>query len=91
MSGNSTMHTDYREAFVVDMEMAAHGPSCKTCVLAALKSKPEEFCDRMKYMREYVRRAYEVLPLYYKHRYEKALTETLNFNAQVVKDLSGGR
>lgn len=84
-------HIDYREAFVLDMEMAAHGPTCKQCILAALKANPDNFCDRMKYMREYVKRAYEALPPYYKQRYEAANESTMNFHRQVVKDMTGGR
>lgn len=70
----STTHIDYREAFVIDMEMAAHGGSCKTCQVAALKAKPQEFCMKMTYMRDYIKRAKDALPTYYKERYDHALT-----------------
>lgn len=87
----TTMHIDYREAFVVDMEMAAHGPTCKPCMLAALKGEQENYCDRMKYMRAYVKKAYEALPPYYKQRYETASNTALRQLSESIKDLTGGR
>lgn len=65
-------HIDYREAFVIDMEMAAHGPNCNTCIEAALSHDHDKFCDRMKFMHSYIKRAFEALPTYYKDRYAKA-------------------
>lgn len=84
MSGSMTANIDYREAFVVDMEMAAHGPTCQRCMIAALHSKPEDFCERMKYMREIVKKAYEALPPYYKQRYTEALDSALEFSIQAT-------
>lgn len=78
-------HIDYREAFVLDMEMAAHGPNCNTCMLAALKGKQNDMCDRMKHMQRTIRRAYEALPPYYKNRYESAMNIALTSNADAIR------
>lgn len=82
---------DYREAFVVDMEMAAHGPTCKQCIVAALHNKPENVCHRMQYMRDYIKRAYEALPEYYRIRYETALDSAFKSVQAEVESLTGGR
>lgn len=87
----NTTPIDYREAFVLDMELAAHGPTCRQCMLAAIHNKPDDFCDRMKHMREYIHRAYNALPPYYKKRYEDATAEVFQYNAQAVRDIAGGR
>lgn len=86
----TTSHIDYREAFVIDMEMAAHGGSCKTCQVAALKAKPQDFCHRMVYMREYIRRAYEALPPYYKDRYTEAVATAFKNSAAELSGYTGG-
>lgn len=77
------MTIDYREAFVVTMEMAAHGP-CKQCVLSGLHGKPEEACHKMQYMREYVRQAYQALPPYYKDRYVLALNTAITSSQEAI-------
>lgn len=94
MSGTTndrpTTHIDYREAFVLDMELHAHSFSqCKQCLLAGLRGKPDDSCDKVKHMREAIKRAYEALPKYYKDRYTAALETTFNGNAQIIKDLGG--
>lgn len=92
MSGTTnTMHIDYREAFVIDMEMAAHGLICKTCIVAALNGKPEESCVRMNHMRGYIKQAYEALPPYYKQRYTEATSSALAISQEATKGLVGGR
>lgn len=88
MSDNSTNgHIDYREAFVIDMEMAAHGPGCKQCVFAAIDGKQEAFCERMLHMRAVIKRAYEALPTYYKDRYTVALDTAVKANAEAIKSV----
>lgn len=81
-------HIDYREAFVIDMELVAHGPACKQCILAALHNKPDDRCDRMKHLRGYITKAYEALPPYYKERYEAALKLAFEQNAQAIRGLT---
>lgn len=83
------MTIDYREAFVVDMEMAAHGPTCQQCILAALHSKPENACHKMKYMRDYVKSAFQALPEYYRIRYETALDSALKSNHAALEPYLG--
>lgn len=90
MNGNQMQHLDYREAFVLDMEMVAH-QNCKQCIRATLNSKPQEACDQMKHMREYVKRAYEALPLYYKRRYEDATKTALQHVNEAIKEMTSGR
>ena len=63
---------DYREAFVIQVQIVAHGNDCTKCQVAALNNIPDDFCHAFKYMKEYVDRAYEALPSYYKNRYAKA-------------------
>lgn len=91
MNDEAVTTIDYREAFVLDMEMAAHGPSCKQCIIAALNGKPENFCDRMKYLRQYVQRCYKALPLHYKQRYEDATRTALVYVNESIKEMTGGR
>lgn len=80
-------HIDYREAFVLDIELEAHGLDCKTCTLAAIQGN-DDFCMKMKHMREAITMAYEALPLYYKNRYKAALERRVSYHTQVVSDLS---
>lgn len=85
----SSNHIDYREAFVLDMEMAAHGYTCKQCQLAALRSNPDAFCPRFQHMQGYIKRAYEALPTYYKQRYEEARTTAVNESTEAIKQAMG--
>lgn len=78
-------HIDYREAFVLDVEMEAHGLECRTCAIAALRST-NDFCMKMKHMREAIKMAYEALPPYYKDRYKMALDKRFQHHEQVLRD-----
>lgn len=81
------MTIDYREAFVIDMEIAAHSWECKECAVAALKGDQEKFCMKMKHMRSVIDQAYKALPSYYKERYERALTTTTNKAQEAFRDV----
>lgn len=89
-NSTSVHHIDYREAFVLDVEMEAHGLDCKACTLAAIRGN-EEFCLQMKHMREAIRLAYEALPVYYKNRYKAALDRRFAHHAQVMRDAGAMR
>lgn len=79
------MTIDYREAFVIDMEIASHSFECKECALAALKSK--SFCLKMQHMRSIILKAYEALPPYYKDRYTAALDTTITQSNESLRDV----
>lgn len=86
MTNETARKVDYREAFVADMEMAAHGPNCQQCSIAALRGDHDGFCLRMQHLREVVKMAYEALPPYYKERYNKAVSDAVAFEQQVQRD-----
>lgn len=84
------MTIDYREAFVIDMEIAAHSWECKECAVAALKGNLDNFCLRMKHLRAVIDQAYKALPPYYKERYTAAMETTMAKSREAFKDVGRG-